>query len=51
MKTFIRRLRPGAALALAVLALAACQTTTTANAGSQLTAEEVRNTFIDREWS
>lgn len=31
-------------------ALAACQTTTEDNA-NRLTAEQVRSTFIDREWS
>ena len=35
---------------IVAFALAACQTTTEDNA-NRLTAEQVRNTFIDREWS
>lgn len=35
---------------LVALALTACQTTTENNA-NRLTAEQVRSTFIDREWS
>lgn len=38
-----------ALLALIVLTLAACQTT--ANPADRLTADQVRATFVDREWS
>ncbi len=41
-------LSKGFPIAIALFGLAACQTT--ANPADQLTAEQVRATFVDREW-
>ncbi len=42
-------LLPASFAALAMLGLTACQTTS-ADSASRLTVDQVRSTFIDREW-
>lgn len=49
MLKWISKIRPVMAAGLLLAALSACQTT--ADAANKLSAEEVRATFIDHEWS